>query len=140
MKIAFYKASFGGFYDFMIILASRSRYSHCEIVFSDGMCASSSPRDNGIRFKHIDMSNGKWDLIDLSPLNIDEAKVRQWFIDHDHQKYDWIGAIGSAFNLKLLSDDKKFCSQACAWALGIDLVTTPANLQKLLTKRLKRKA
>lgn len=134
MKIAFYKAGFKRFFDFVIILASRSRYSHCEIIFSDGLCASASPRDNGVRFKKIDLDSGHWDIVDLSRYHFDEAEVRQWFIDHANQAYDWRGAIGSAFNLKLISDNKKFCSQACAYALGLNLVTTPAKLHKFLTK------
>lgn len=137
MKIAFYKAGFRSFYDFVIILATRSRYSHCELIFSDGKCASASPRDNGIRFKDINFKSGHWDIYDLSSLNLNEHEVRQWFLNHKDQKYDWLGAVGSAFNLNLTSSNKKFCSQACAYALGLNVVVTPSKLFHILYRTIK---
>ena len=134
MKIAFYKARYGQFFDKVIALFTFSKYSHCEIVFEDGMCASASVRDGGVRFKEIVMGV-RWDVYDLM-VGIDEATVRQWFVDNDHQEYDLWGAIGSAFGLNLSNDDKKFCSESCATVLGLDnTVISPGALYELLTKK-----
>lgn len=60
MQLALYKAP-GAWYDKLV----RVAYSHCELVI-DGVCYSSSPRDNGVRSKAIDLHSGSWDLIEVS--------------------------------------------------------------------------
>lgn len=133
MKIAFYIAYHGDIYDWLISLVTFSKYSHCEIVFSDGMCASSSIRDGGVRFKKIDLTDGKWDVFTILD-EYDEAVVRQWFIDNDGDIYDLRAAIASAFGIDLLREDRKFCSQACGIPLGYEPVLTPAKLFKKLIR------
>ena len=132
MKIAFYLGKHGTFYDKVICLATFSKYSHCEIVFSDGMCASASCRDDGIRFKKIDLEE-KWVVFDLLS-QFDEAAIKYWFNLHDSDKYDYLGAFGSVLNIDSTSDSKKYCSYACATVLGIDPIITPGALYKKLIK------
>lgn len=133
MKIAFYIAYHGDIYDWLISLVTLSKYSHCEIVFSDGMCASSSVRDGGIRFKKIDLSDEKWEVFTLKG-DYNEAAIRQWFVDNDGDLYDLKAAIASAFGIDLLREDRKFCSQACGITLGYEPVLTPAGLYKKLIR------
>ena len=57
MQIAFYKAKFGNFTDKIVSAFTFSPYSHCEMVFSDGICASASLRDGGVRFKYINLGH-----------------------------------------------------------------------------------
>lgn len=134
MKIAFYKAKYGKLIDTAISLFTFSQYSHCELVFSDGICASASPRDGGVRFKYITLEE-KWDVYDL-PITFDEKFARQWFMQHEEQRYDYPGAFGSAFNLDLTSPDKKFCSYACALALKLkDPIVSPGDLYDRLRQQ-----
>lgn len=132
MKIAFYKAKYGNYQDKIIALGTFSKYSHCELVFENGECASSSLRDGGVRVKYITLGE-KWDVFDVN-LNLDESVIRYWFSIHSDNKYDWPGAIGSAFSLDFTSEDKKFCSYCCASAIGFDPITTPGRLYKTLVK------
>lgn len=133
MKIAFYKARYGKLVDYIISIFTFSKYSHCEIVFSDGECASSSPRDGGVRFKKIELGH-KWDVYTLVTHDNEDA-VRQWFTDHDHQGYDLLGAIGSGVGLNWTSIDKKYCSYCCASALGMqNPVLSPGRLFSLLRR------
>lgn len=126
MKIAFYKARYGTWADKTIAVTTLSKYSHCEIVFSDGMCASSSIRDGGIRFKRINLSD-HWDVYDLESY-YDEDAVKYWFSLHQDNTYDYVGAIASAFGINLSSENKKYCSFACAAVLNLETTVTPGGL------------
>ena len=131
MKIAFYKSEHGKKIDHAISLVTRSPYSHCELVFSDDICASASPRDGGIRFKRIQLGY-KWDVYTLPP-SVDEAFAREWFLTHEAHTYDFLGAFGSAFNLDLTSKNKKFCSYSCASALKMsEIIISPGKLHSIL--------
>ncbi len=139
MRIAFYLGRYGNYYDKLITTTTFSRFSHCEIVFSDGQCASSSIRDGGIRFKRLNLDD-HWEIFDLSYNNypvspFDESVARDWFNEHIGDKYDLRGAIGSLFHINLSSKDKKFCSEACATVLGIDPIITPGSLYSTLAHR-----
>lgn len=130
-RIAFYKAKYGDVFDKIVSAATASPYSHCELIFSDGMCASSSPRDDGVRFANINFGE-HWDIFDLDP-NLSENDARWWFAFHDGEAYDFAGAIGSAFGLPVYSKKKKFCSLACASALELNKINlTPGGLYKKL--------
>lgn len=115
MKLALYKGS-GNFYDKLIRTVTRSKYSHCELVI-DGLCYSSSPRDGGVRMKYIDLTDGKWDVIDVPG---EQIWALDWFINNIGRKYDWLGAITSVLPFSLGSKDKFFCSEACAIMMGLD--------------------
>lgn len=134
-QIAFYKAKYGDVFDKIISKFTFSPYSHCELIFSDGVCASSSPRDGGVRFANINFGE-HWDVFDLDE-SLSELDARLWFGFYDGEAYDFLGAIGSAVGLPFHSDNKKFCSLACASALKLRKINlTPGGLYKKL-KRLK---
>ena len=132
MKIAFYIASNGYWQDKVVAASCFSKYSHCEIVFSDGMCGSASGRDGGVRLKNITLDD-HWDVYELLG-KYDESAIRYWFDINDADTYDWLGAIGSVLHLDLTSEDKKFCSYTCAIVLGIDPIISPGSLFRLLSK------
>lgn len=132
IRIAFYKARHGNWQDYAVSAGTLSKYSHCEIVFSDGECASSSSRDGGVRFKQINLRE-HWDIYTINT-TMKEESIRYWFYIHSGDKYDWPGAIVSVVGLDCSSEDKKYCSYACAAALGIDPVITPGGLYKKLKK------
>ena len=76
MKVAFYKGKRGGFagaFDATVRWWTRGAYSHVELIFSDGMSASASARDGGVRFKRIEFKPEHWDFVDLK---VDEKQLR----------------------------------------------------------------
>jgi hypothetical protein len=132
IKIAFYKSEFGDWQDKAISFVSASIYSHCEIVFQDGTCASSSARDGGIRFKKIELGN-HWDVYDIVT-DVDVAAIKYWFNLNIDDTYDWLGALGSSVHIDLTTEGRKFCSYACAIVLGVSPIRTPGNLYRTLAK------
>lgn len=131
MKIAFYKAEHGNWIDKVVSIATDSKYSHCELIFSDGEFLSSSKRDGGVRYMYIN-NTYKWDIFDIATTR-SERLIRILAQPYINQKYDTIGAIGSAFNIDISNKNKKYCSQLCAILLGINKTTiTPEELFKFL--------
>lgn len=120
MKIAFYKGTRPfpqSIFNKGVRWWTGGIYSHCEIIFSDGMSASSSFLDGGVRFKQINYDNNHWDFIDLDK-NI-EPIARAFFKDHEGDKYDVLNLLGFIWRRKDGSDKKWTCSEACASALGL---------------------
>ena len=119
-RAAFYKgvhAGIPGIYNRGVRWWTRSVYSHVELVFSSGHCASSSYMDGGVRFKVIDFDPDLWEFVEL-PKCLEKAAF-QWFIDHRGQPYDLLGNLH--FVVAPVGDNKRkwFCSEAVAAALGI---------------------
>ncbi len=119
-RAAFYtgtRPGLAGIYNRLIRWWDNGKYSHCELIFSDGMAASASFLDGGVRFKQIDFDPARWDFIDL-PADL-ETVARQWFTKHQGSGYDVIGNL--RFALDFLPDNKNkwFCSEALAAAIGI---------------------
>jgi hypothetical protein len=120
VKAAFYRGTrpgLPGIYNRGVRWWTRSPYSHCELIFNDGMAASSSFMDGGVRFKRIDFDPEHWDFVDL-PAHL-EPTARAWFAAHAGQPYDLLGNLH--FLLGPVADDKFkwFCSESIAAALGI---------------------
>lgn len=122
MKIAFYKGTLRGrhgWFSRLARFADRGRYSHCEVVFSDGLCASASWYDGGVRFKRIAFESNRWDFVDLNVSPEQEALVRAWFESCEGRPYDLRGSLGVAFRPFGHRRGHWFCSEAVAAALGI---------------------
>jgi len=119
LKAAFYKGTrpgADGLYNRGVRFWCQGPYSHCELVFSDGMAASASFMDGGVRFKAITFDPANWDLLELPRAN--EAAARTWFTEHLGAGYDIVGNL--RFIVSPLPDDpaKFFCSEAVLAALG----------------------
>ena len=119
MKAAFYKATrpgWQGIYSRAVRWIDRGPYSHAELVFSDGLSASASWMDGGVRFKRIDYDPERWDFVTL-PDSL-EPQARDWFERNAGAPYDLMGNV--RFVLPWLSDSDKgwFCSEALGAALG----------------------
>lgn len=119
MKVAFYKAKYGNIYDKLISIYTKSKYSHCEVVFENNLFVSSSPRDNGVRKTTItDLSH--WDIFYLDLKEQDSYyfnKCTKLF----GRKYDWIGIFFSQllkFNIE--SKKKFYCSEFCSFVLELE--------------------
>jgi hypothetical protein len=120
LRAAFYKgthAGLPGVYNRIVRWWTRSQYSYAELIFADGMAASSSQMDGGVRFKAIDFDPALWDFVDLPERLAPTA--RAWFEAHLGQAYDLLGNLH--FVVSPVGDDKRkwFCSEAVAAALGI---------------------
>lgn len=120
MRAAFYRATRPGvqsIYSRLVRLIDRGPYSHCELVFSDGLSASASWMDGGVRFKRIDYDPAHWDVIDLPPAL--EPYARDWFEFNEGAPYDLLGNL--RFVLPWLPDSSRgwFCSEAMAAALKL---------------------
>lgn len=119
-RIAFYKGTrpgIAGIYNRLGRWLDHGPYSHCELIFSDGMSASSSFMDGGVRIKYIGYSSGNWDFVDL-PAQY-ESEARAWFFAHHGRAYDLMGNVNAMFGFVPHSTDKWFCSEAIAASLGL---------------------
>ena len=122
MKIALYKATrpgIYGLYNRAVRLVTQQPYSHCELLFADGVSGSSSYMDGGVRLKAIEYGALEhWDFIELDD-SYDEDSAREWFVQHAGERYDLPGALH--FLLGLVRDDphRWFCSEAIAAALAV---------------------
>lgn len=105
-------------------LVTRSIYSHCELVFGDtltsghSLCASSSMRDKGVRFKQINLASGRWDVYPLAYDREAEAYAYDWFVKHQGMPYDHLGLAWFVLPIDGFNDPARFvCSEAIAAAL-----------------------
>ena len=115
MRLAFYKGRHRLF-DRAVQWWTRGPYSHVELVFSDGLAASSSVRDGGVRVKAISFAPDRWDIL---PIDGDEATARAWFDAHRGEAYDAAGLFGFVWRPAAGATRRWFCSEAVAAALGM---------------------
>lgn len=116
IQLWFYKAK-GNFLDKLIRLVTRSKYSHVELCI-DGYCYSSSQWDGGVRRKLINFSD-HWDKIELEVSSEHKLDMLILFQEENGKKYDWFGAIKTAIRFVPEHEDKFFCSEIVAQALGL---------------------
>ena len=116
MRVAFYYARYGTVWDRFVASYTWGPFSHCEIVFSDGLAFSSSPRDDGVRYKLIeDIGGDHWELFNVELDAVREGNVRRWCDGQVGKKYDWVGLVCSL----LAHNDKWFCSEVDLVALRV---------------------
>lgn len=116
MKFAFYKGK-GNFVDKMIRIVTHGKYSHCELIFSDGMWFSADSWENKCRYKDEKLFNpNNWDFIDF---DYNEKTARMFCDSVEGKEYDY-----QAIALWLLPDvfrdnrEKWYCSEVCNEAVG----------------------
>ncbi|KIT17426.1 hypothetical protein [Jannaschia aquimarina] len=107
--------------------ASRSHYTHCELVAAAGIpddgevawSVSSSGRDKGVRVKPIAFKKENWDFV---PLPFADYDAWDLAVEHAGKPYDykamWLSHL-FAFNRE--DPEKWFCSEICAHALRIEM-------------------
>lgn len=132
MKVAFRKKALS-WYSKIIQWYTFGPYCHVEIVFSNGLCFSSSEDDNGTRFKTIDLVPEDWDVVDVPCDPEEEADAYQFCLGEQNSRYDWRGIMFSFLPIPIgwQSADKWFCSEIVAAALqeaGFLRGYTPAAL------------
>lgn len=120
MLLASYKAirpGWQGLYSRAVRVVDRGPYSHCELLFCDGMSGSASFIDAGVRIKRIDYDPSHWDFI-LLPARL-EAAAREWFELHKGEPYDLPGNLRFVWWMVREAPLGWFCSEAAAAALGL---------------------
>ena len=141
MKVAFYNAEYGRFWDKLVAKWTRGRYSHVELIFDNGLAYSSSPRDAGTRFAKIDLDSPHWDYIDIKDEYINKDVAFLIAEEHQDKKYDWAGILGFVFIKRWGRQKKWYCSEIVAHILRkssekyhfLPKRITPNKLYKLLT-------
>lgn len=113
------------------------KYSHSELCI-DGICYSSSVRDGGVRSKIIDLSSGKWDLIEINLNDDQKTKALDRFIAIDGRSYDFLGAIGVVIPIVKDSKRKYFCFEVVAEMLDMKNPNkvTPIELKNFVNTKL----
>lgn len=123
IMLAFYKGK-GTWVDRVIRVFTWSKFSHVEYIQDHSLvddqgrhqCWSSSARDGGVRMKNIHVAGGQWDLC---PLFYIDDELELFFACKRGCKYDYFGILFSQiFRLKKHDQDKWFCSEIIASALG----------------------
>jgi hypothetical protein len=120
MRIAFYKGTkegIAGVYNRGVRWIEDGLYSHCEIIFSSGVSASSSYMDGGVRFKEIEYDLTKWDIFDIPWA--DETRAKAYFTQRIGRPYNLYGNLHFVFGFIRGDSYGEFCSEACAGALGL---------------------
>lgn len=127
LKIAFYIGKSREnpslrFWDKVVCFFDGSKYSHAELVlreFDDGtcLCASSSVRDGGVRYKRMALHMEHWDLVNIYG---DRAEAIRWMNRRQGRRYDWIGLIRTRFGWIPDNQLKYFCTESVASMLGLE--------------------
>jgi len=145
MKISFYKAWVAGdFKDKVVSLWTMGPFSHCELIFSDGVCFSSSWREDGVgvRYKKIKFLPNRWDVIEVPTTETQEAIIRCWCDKRveERARYDWWGIVQFVIPFIKQRDEDWYCSEICIAALkeggvvNYSNFNSPNNLYRLLKK------
>jgi hypothetical protein len=117
MKLAFYKAK-GNLMNALIRWWDAGIYSHCELVFSDGLSASATFRDGRmVRGKYIEYHPDNWDFVELP--DSFEAKAREFYKDTEGMPYDLFGQLRFLFAYSKGNSKAFWCSEWVAQALGL---------------------
>jgi len=121
IKIAFYKGTkdgIAGVYNRGVRWIEDGIYSHCEIIFSNGLSASSSFMDGGVRFKDIQYDPEKWDIFEISWA--DEKYAYDYFVNRIGRPYNLKGNVHFLIGFVRGDSYGLFCSEACGGAIGLD--------------------
>jgi len=128
-----------GIYNRVVRWWTSSPYSHMEIQFTDGLSASASYMDGGVRFKKINYStDANWDFIDLPKWM--EQYARKYFEDRVGWKYDLLGNLHFVFSPIQGSRNRIFCSEggmeACGVPIGQGYQFNPQTAAAVLSSRM----
>lgn len=134
MKVAFYKYEHGNYEDWLIAKATSSKFSHVELIFDDGYSFSSSPRDNGVRFKKINYVPEKWEIIDLKVSDLRKINIERKAKSIVRKKYEYDRVAIYCGWAGIRSYGKFICSDVISYLLfDIMEFTTPQELYEMVS-------
>jgi hypothetical protein len=139
ITLAFYKGV-GDYRDWVVRKATRSIYSHVELVTTPdtqtvpSLCISASKRDgNRVRSKVIDFREhpDHWDFL---VVDHPRREVIERVREHEGRPYDAIGAVLTVTPIVTSRPGKWFCSELIGYALGLPQphTLTPGKLYERL--------
>jgi hypothetical protein len=130
-RAAFFKGE-GNAFNGLIRYWDGGKYSHCELVFSDGLWTASTYQDN-VRGAYRTVLPEEWDYIEL-PASM-EAQARDFFNQTNGAPYDLIGQLRFFFSPYKGSANGYWCSEWVAAALGMSesYRYTPNGLHAVLS-------
>lgn len=119
VQLWFYKGR-GKFFDKIIRWWTGGPYSHVEIVI-DGTAYSADAWNNVVRAKSVNEFNrDNWDRFEVVGQNRQERlNMCIRLCKQLGKQYDWLGILGFAFG-GVQDPDRWYCSELCAWLLGIE--------------------
>jgi hypothetical protein len=117
MLIASYIARYGTWIDRAIAAHDGGRFSHSELVFSNGDWFSSSWRDGGTRFKRIDPDSGHWELVNVPATLEFEQTIRAWCEGELGVPYDMSGVLAYKFFWRKQDPNRWYCSEIVSASL-----------------------
>jgi hypothetical protein len=120
MRILFYKGP-SKFYGRFIRFWTGSAYTHCELLFDDGI-RFAVDLDNTPVAGYTGTPGGRWNEFTWDCLTVpgpvDEAAIRAFCAGTVGAEYDWLGiAFAMVLGTSRQSGDKWFCSEHVASAL-----------------------
>jgi hypothetical protein len=140
LEIAFRKND-PSFFSKTIRWWTKSPYSHCELVFTNGFTFSAYIEDFKTCFKSKEHLPEEWDFLSL-PMSVeDEYKIYQFCLKETDCKYDIIGLVlTQVIPLSFENPYWWFCSEVCTAAIQevsllpdiVPYETDPGELYKLL--------
>lgn len=126
------------FFDEIIRLFTKGKYSHCEIAIQEEndtnyTCYSSSNRDGGVRKKYMELQPERWDLIGIDQSKVKVSDIKSIYNKTVGCKYDFFGACGVILGFGN-AKSRYFCSEWCAEALKLKRPHTfsPVSLYRYL--------
>jgi hypothetical protein len=122
MKLASYKGTrrgYKGLFNRLIRWWTNSIYSHNELIFNNGISASSSGSDGGVRFKTIEYDLTKWNIFTLDIPVEQQDQAWRWFCEHKGQSYDYLGLLGFVWRRGTQDKKKWFCNESIGASLGL---------------------
>lgn len=138
-KIIDFQSFYYQIFDDFTRLVTGGIYSHCELAIEnlgEYNCYSSSNRDGGVRKKRMELPLEDWDLIEITHL-VNIRDIVDFYKKTQGKKYDFIGLMSPVLG-NLHNDDKYFCSEWCAEAIGLIFPNkySPSSLYRYLRKML----
>lgn len=117
MKVAF-KKNDSSLPSKLIRWWTKSPYSHCELIFNNGLSFSAFVEEFKTDFKSNIHDDNDWDIIELPFDKEMEYKIYQWCLSEKDCTYDVIGILFTQIvPLSFQNPWWWFCSELCCAAL-----------------------
>ncbi len=128
MKIAFYRGMKAGrIWDSIYCLLTCSKYSRCEIVFSDEVIGKVDYK-RGIGFAFQDFPSPNWDVYELECGTYEEMSARAFFNLWEGSKFDKVGFALALMHVGQPRKGQFFPAKLCASVLGSNAYRSPGAL------------
>ncbi|XWN29968.1 MAG: hypothetical protein ROR55_21100 [Devosia sp.] len=142
VTLAFYRGR-GTVLDRLIRWATRSRYSHVEMVLTRNPgvwdMVGASPRDGGVRRHTLRPKMGHWDLVEVR--HHDPKAVQEFALGKVGERYDWLAiALTHILALRRERRNRWLCTELVAHALGEPELAhlSPGDLHTILPRLMPR--